>query len=335
MKIELRKIAVGIVNWNSGATIIGALESVLNQSYQPVDIWVADNHSEDGSLEKVQQISRVNIIRNKMNIGFAAAQNQIINSVSAEFYMPLNPDCILNSNYIKEMIAVLSSKSSLGWVSGKLLYADPEKHFGRYAGEDYQGKTNVIYTTGHILYHSRRIVNRGAGEIDIGQYDHNLNIFGANGAAPVYKREMLEDIRMGKEYFDELFFVYGEDEDLDWRARRAGWYCRYVPSAQGYHLGEASGGSDVPFIMLEIYKNRYLMRIKNEYWMNILRDWKAVLMAESKELRTLWVLHPRLTLCLIIKIFRAFPKILHKRCILKQTARISPKDFYQLFQTHG
>lgn len=207
MEIEPRKIAVGIVNWNNGATIMSTIKSVLNQNYQPVDIWVADNHSDDGSLDKIEQISQINIIRNKMNIGFAAAQNQTINSVSSEFYMPLNPDCILNSNYIRKMIGVLSPESSLGWVSGKLLYADPEKHFGRHADEDYEGKTNVIYTTGHILYHSRRIVNRGAGEIDRRQYDCSLNIFGANGAAPVYKRKMLEDIRMGREYFDELFFV--------------------------------------------------------------------------------------------------------------------------------
>lgn len=130
-----------------------------------------------------------------------------------------------------------------------------------------------------------------------------------------------------------FFLYYGEDEDLDWRAHLAGWLCRYVPNAQGDHLGESSGGSKVSWIVAEIFKNRYLMRIKNDHWINILRGWKAVLTAESNDFLTLWVLHPKLVFRVFTGILRVLPKILRKRCMVKQRSRISPRDFYQFFQT--
>ena len=61
-------------------------------------------------------------------------------------------------------------------------------------------------------------------------------VFGAVGAAPLYRREMLENIKMNGVYFDTIFFAHKEDVDLAWRARLFGWSCRYTNKAVAHHI---------------------------------------------------------------------------------------------------
>ena len=66
-------------------------------------------------------------------------------------------------------------------------------------------------------------------------------MFGVCAAAALYRRAMLEDVRLGDDYFDSTFFVYLEDVDLDWRARLRGWKAYYVPDAVAEHERGAQG----------------------------------------------------------------------------------------------
>jgi GT2 family glycosyltransferase len=113
---------------------------------------------------------------------------------------------------------------------------------------------------------NQRHFDRGSGEIDIGLYNEREYVFGASGAAAFYRREMLEDIREGSEYFDESFFAYREDVDLAWRSQWRGWRCLYLPEAKGYHARQVlpSNRSTVPDVInMHSFKNRFLLRIKN------------------------------------------------------------------------
>ena len=61
-------------------------------------------------------------------------------------------------------------------------------------------------------------------------------VFGACGAAVLYRRRMLDEIG----FLDEDFFLYDEDTDLNFRAQLAGWKCIYVPTAVAYHVANAT-----------------------------------------------------------------------------------------------
>ncbi len=76
---------------------------------------------------------------------------------------------------------------------------------------------------------------RGFEEEDQGRYDQTEEVFGVDGAAPLYRRSMLEDIKVHDQYFDETFHSHKEDVDLAWRAKILGWRCIYTPNAIGYH----------------------------------------------------------------------------------------------------
>jgi GT2 family glycosyltransferase len=88
-----------------------------------------------------------------------------------------------------------------------------------------------IDSVGMFLMASLRHFDRGAGERDQGQYERLERVFGPTGAAAFYSRDLIEDVKVDGEFFDELFFAYREDADLAWWARLLGWDCVYVPHA--------------------------------------------------------------------------------------------------------
>ncbi len=96
-------------------------------------------------------------------------------------------------------------------------------------------------------------------EDDLGQYDRREEVFAGCGAALLFKRTMLEDVGL----FDEDFFMYYEDMDLSWRARRRGWKILYVPDAVVRHVHCGSSVEWSPLFLYHVERNRLLMLAKN------------------------------------------------------------------------
>lgn len=227
MKNSAHTLRIGILTHNSLPHIQECLESVLNQTYPYIDVIIMDNASTDQTTEFIKrEFSDVQLEIHSENLGFSSAHNHAIRHSVAEYYMPLNPDMILEEYYVEEMVLAMERSPDIGTISGKLFFMTTH-------GE----KTDRIYTTGHLLTRSRAPANRGYKVRDVGQFENLEMIFAANGAAPLYRREMLEDISINDEFFCEDFFMYGEDHDLGWRAQLQGWKCAYTPKAIGYHIG--------------------------------------------------------------------------------------------------
>src|ERR1022692_3640645 len=141
-----------------------------------------------------------------------------------------------------------------------------------------------------------------ARELDEGDYDRAEYVFGACAAAALYRREMIDDVSIGGDFFDPDFFAYREDADVAWRAQLLGWRCIYAPSAVGWHVRTVVPGdrrSITPSINMHSVKNRFLMRIKNvtpglyrHCWLPMtVRDMAAVaggLLLEPRSLPAFW-----------------------------------------------
>ena len=116
-------------------------------------------------------------------------------------------------------------------------------------------------------HRQHRHPDRGTGEPVRDQFNRLQYVFGASGAAALYRRPMLEEVSLGGEYFDEDFFTYREDADLAWRAQLLGWKALYVPHAVASHerkvLPERRRSLPDVFNMHSV-KNRFLLRIKNQ-----------------------------------------------------------------------
>jgi len=134
-------------------------------------------------------------------------------------------------------------------------------------------------STGIYFNPMLRHLDRGSQEIDNGHYLQFEYVFGATAAAALYKREMIEDVLVGGEFFDPDFFVYREDADLAWRAQLMGWRCIYTPRARGYHVRKVLPGNRralPPVINMHSVKNRFLMRIKNMTPDLYRRNWLSI-----------------------------------------------------------
>ncbi|MBV9762389.1 MAG: glycosyltransferase family 2 protein [Acidobacteriaceae bacterium] len=270
-----RKLAITIVTYNSARYIRRCLEWVLAQSYAPTEAIVIDNASRDGTLEILREFeSRARVIYNQRNTGFAAAQNQAIALSDADWILTLNPDVRLTPDFAATLIAAAEADPSAGSLCGKLFAM----------GEDAEiPETAVLDSTGIYFTRNLRHFDRGSREPDAGQYDRAEYVFGATGAAALYRREMIRDVSVGGEFFDDDFFAYREDADVAWRAQLLGWKCLYTPAAVAYHARHAlpsNRRSLSPLINMHSVKNRFLMRIKNttgdlyrRHWLSItLRD---------------------------------------------------------------
>ncbi len=264
-------VSVTLVTYNSGRFIKRCLESVLEQKYANMEVVVIDNASTDGTVDLLEPFAdRCRIYYNDSNLGFAAAQNQAIELAKGEWILTLNPDVLLQTNFIQALVDAARVDAKVGTVCGKLLsirasFDLPEKQ--------------LVDSTGIFFTPMLRHLDRGSQEVDNGHYLSTEYVFGATAAAALYRRTMIADIAIMGEFFDPDFFVYREDADVAWRAQLMGWRCLYTPQARGYHVRAVLPGNRralPPEINMHSVKNRFLMRMKNITWDLYRRNWFSI-----------------------------------------------------------
>ena len=112
-----------IINYNAGSLLRKCVDSLLACPLD-IEIIVVDNASSDASLDGLQDLSQVCVIRNPANVGFAAACNIGVQASSAPFLLLLNPDCFFQPDAIAPLLAGLQSGDRVGMVGGLLVNED-------------------------------------------------------------------------------------------------------------------------------------------------------------------------------------------------------------------
>ena len=258
-----------IVSWNARAYLGDCLASLERLQRPAAEVLVIDNASSDGSAEVAQASPlRPRVLRAPDNLGFCRANNWGIRETSSPYVALLNPDTKVTPDFFERLMPAFDDPS-VGIACGKLLRFD--------------GRT--LDSAGQRLGRSRQPKDRGYGGADDGRYDRDEEVFGACGAAVVYRREMLDTIADPERcYFDEAFFAFVEDLDLAWRARRLGWRAQYCHAAVAFHArgGSAAGPSwlrglammlgRTPEIRYHVVKNRYLTILRNDRPLDYLKN---------------------------------------------------------------
>jgi len=322
--MEEKQVTVAILNWNSREMLARCIESVRQQSYPAIDLWVLDNASTDGSVTLVRELfPDLPLQVFSENLGFARAHNWAIRYSDSAYYMPLNPDVILMPDFVSEMVKAIEQQDRVGSAMGKLLFMT----------EDGQ-PTHLLYSTGQLITRSRAPANRGYKKQDCGQYEELEPVFAANGAAPLYDRAMLEDVRLEGEYFCEDYFIYGEDRDLGWRGQLCGWHCLYTPHAVAYHVGFGSGGIHSLDVQYQFTRNRYLTLIRNDRALDFVIDLPFVLAFELVWQLSRLVISPRRLLAhwlAFLGILRAAPRALRMRKQIQGRRRVPHNHIRSMF----
>lgn len=252
-------VTVSLVTWNSMEYLPLCLECLQRQRHVEYELIAVDNNSSDGTANYLEQKGNLTLIRNKRNAGFCKAHNTAISMASGQYVLVLNPDVFLKPDYLYHAVGAIEQDERIGQVSGKLY---------RISDVSEVENSRILDSVGMYFTPNQRHFDRGAGVLDVGQYDRLEYVFAVSGAAALYRKSALEKVALDGEYFDSAFFAYREDADLSWRMQLMGWKALYTPHAQAYHvrsLRRSSRRRDVdPEINMHSVKNRFLMRMKNQ-----------------------------------------------------------------------
>jgi GT2 family glycosyltransferase len=225
----LPRVAVVIPNWNGADDLRDCLASLRSQRGVELEPLVIDNGSTDGSVELLRD-EGVKHVALASNTGFARAVNLGVARTGSPLVVVLNADTIHEPDAFARLAEELESDPGLGGVQPRIL------ELQRGSARDRDDPGTPAYSLGQALTSDGRARELGIG-LPQGQLGPDpREIFGVCGAACMFRRSALEELGG----YDERYFAFYEDVDLNVRARIAGWTFRLVPGAVVWHVGNAA-----------------------------------------------------------------------------------------------
>jgi len=242
-----RLVSIIIVNYNKHQYTIDCLRSLTNQTYKNFEVILVDNDSEYHSFLKLKKelkyfknLIKIFLIRNKENLYFAGGNNKAIKIANGEYICLLNNDTVVEPNFIENMVNFLESNSNVGMISPKI--------------KGYKTKNYLWNAGAEINFRTAYITRiRGRWEYDPNNQKYNeisLTDY-AVGTALCVKKEVIDKIGL----LDDIFFMYFEETDWNFRAKKIGYKNYYVPTTIVYHKVSPSINKKA-FLLKQYFLNR-------------------------------------------------------------------------------
>ena len=235
-------LSVIIVNYNVKEFLQNLLHSIEKASANlSKEIIVVDNASDDGSVEVIREkFPYVNLIENKINVGFGKANNQGLAIAKGKYILFINPDCIVSEDTLDKMISFFGGHSDCALAGCKILNSDGTLQLA--CRRSFPGPwTSFTKVTGlSNLFPKSRIFAR----YNLTYLDENktYEVDAVSGSFMMMRKTVYDNVGG----FDEQFFMYGEDLDLCYRIQKAGHKVFYVHSTQVIHYkGESTKRSNL------------------------------------------------------------------------------------------
>ncbi len=254
-------VTIVVVNYNAGQLLEPCIALGLQQAG---DVILVDNASKDGSVDTVArrfgEDSRLRIIRNAANLGFAVACNIGANAASGRFLLFLNPDCALDDGAVSQLVLALDSDSKAGMAGGLLLNED---------GTEQAGGRRAVPTPWRSLVRALHlsVFEDRWPRLFTGFNLHMqplpaipLEVEAISGACTMVKRHAMRDVGP----WDEKYFLHCEDLDLCMRYRQKGWTILFVPASRIVHQRGACSRSRPLF--LEWHKHHGMLRFYRKFF---------------------------------------------------------------------
>lgn len=247
VKDFLMKLSVVIVNYNVEHFLEQCLYSVRRAMNDiEGEVYVVDNNSVDGSLKMLsEKFPEVKVIANKVNVGFAKANNQAIKISAGEYVLLLNPDTVVEDDTFTKTVAFMDSHPDAGGLGVKMVDGK-----GQFLPESKRGLPTPmtafykIFGLSKLFPHSRRFSQYHLGYLDNDEINP-VDILA--GAFMLMRRSTLDKCGL----LDETFFMYGEDIDLSYRITLAGYKNYYFPETRIIHYkGESTKKTTVNYVLV-------------------------------------------------------------------------------------
>jgi GT2 family glycosyltransferase len=234
-------LSVSIVNTNSRELLLACLDSLAGT---PAEIVVLDNASEDGSAAAVRErFPDVRVLAQEFRAGFGANHNTVLRATTGRYVYVLNEDTTAENWDFDRLVAYLDAHPRAAVLGPKLVYPD-----GRRQDSAWRFPTPLVSALG--------LVTLGRLGVKQSNGDSPRVVDWVTGAALVLRRAALDEVGL----FDEGFFLYSEEVDLQFRLRRAGWEVHYVPEVTVVHH-ESQFSAGIPERRInEMWRSRH------RYW---------------------------------------------------------------------
>jgi len=243
------KISIIILTYNSSQYIESLLQSLIkkyssNINAKELEIIVADNKSLDDTLEKTDKYKeKVRIVENGGNLGYAKGNNLASKKANGEFLVFLNPDAKFIDGNLFDVISLFDDED-IGIIGGKIISLDGKKELS--CGKFYNPLNILLLALGLEERLGVRFAPNKKQKVDF-----------VSGGFLFIRKKLFERLNG----FDENYFMYVEDSDLCYQAKKRGFKVLYSNKATVQHVGQ--GSSNRTFAIVNIYKGLLYYSRKN------------------------------------------------------------------------
>ena len=221
--------SIVLVCWNNKDYLEPCLRSLYEGGLRSsFDVVAVDNGSTDGSQEMLSsRFPQVKIIQNDHNVGLGKASNQGIQATNGRYVLLLNNDTLVNGRSLDAMVDFLNKNPDVGAVGGKLLNPDGSVQSCYNDFPTLREEFLIATRLGEFLWNGYPAV------VDDGEV---RSVSWLGSACLMLRREALDQVGL----LDEQYFIYGDEADLQYRLKMAGWQVYYLPHATTIHYGGRS-----------------------------------------------------------------------------------------------
>jgi len=212
-------VSIIVLNYNAKEFLINCIDSIFKSNYQNFEVILVDNDSEDDTFQICKKNhSEINLIVNKKNLGYCGGNNIGIKQSKGEFIIILNPDTIVEPNWINEFLKTYQ-KFGEGIYQPKFISMDNHE---------------MILSTGQMINLFGFGFSRDKGSFSKTKKFEIEKIGYASGTCMFLPTSLMKDLN----YFDDFLFAYHDDLELCWRASMKNIDSYFVPNSIVYHPRE-------------------------------------------------------------------------------------------------
>lgn len=239
------KIYIILVNYNGAKDTINCIKSIKEYEKEiKYEIIVVDNLSTDNSIEELEKLDNITLIKSKINGGFAKGNNIGIEYAikkGAQYILLLNNDTIICENSISILLKRLKEESEIGIVGSRIMY--------------YEDKSLINYYGGKFNWFKGITIHEGYKQKYIEDNQKNKNTDFITGCCMLIKREVIEKVGM----LPEEYFMYFEDADYCMQVLEKGYKLEVCADSVIYHkVSVSSGGENSAFSIKWGNRNRLI-----------------------------------------------------------------------------
>lgn len=249
--MKMLDLSIIIVNWNTIGELRDCLLSVEQEALDKIETIVVDNGSSDGSAGMVRKdFPWAQMIRNEENLGFSRANNQGIAASRGRYVLLLNSDCLVQKGALQGLVDFADENPDSGLFGPKILNLDGTIYFSCRRFPTL--RAGIFRNTILGKYFPKNAYTRDYLMVE---WDHSepRDVDWLSGAALLIRRKLLDEIGV----LDERFYMYCEDVDIAYRAKKNGWRAVYYPYVAIVHARARSSDKVANRMIIEFHKSMY------------------------------------------------------------------------------